>query len=354
MSEMDTSAATVTDAAPTTTAGIAASVIETAEQQADSGEATTEAPTIDASAEAVEVPAVAALEQPKPADLSPAAKFLLEQGHKAKTVDGRDSWLKVGTVEKMLDRYVQQHESEWTGSRTTLESQVKELNGHLKEMYADIAGDPKALIEKIAAADPRYRVFLAPQAQAVQTPPKIDDRPKPDVDLGNGSWTYSPEGVEALTAWKAQQLLDARLKPWEDRDKADADRAKQAALDKQLTDRTQSTMQEAQTWPLFGPLAADGSLTEVQAAVLAELKKDSDAAQAAGKRPTLTLEGAYIRVTGPRFTEDDNARRARLLKEIGAAPKSPALARQPIDAGKPGKPASTADIARQVMSQLEA
>lgn len=368
---MSDGAAPLTPSAPTSTSDIAASVIHEAEatdaSSGDSGESSTRVDTTNAVAEtAAPAPGVV---QPTAKELSDAAKFLAKQGHKLKKDDGRDVWLPVKTVEGMLDRYVGEHRSTWDGERNTLSGQAKALQGHLDQLRASVAGDPKAFLSELAGIDPRYAAFL--EQKAAEAPaPANDPEPQPDYDLGNGNFTYSVAGLAKREAWVRRQIerdilgkMDERFKPIAEREKAEKARADEARFQEQLHARSVSQMDEAQKWPLFGPLAADGSLSEFQSAVLTELKKDTDAAIARGwdkqdhrtkhLSPTLSLEGAYIRASSKRISEDENTKRARLLDEINKAPKSSALSRQSVDAPKAG-PKSTADIARQVISRAEA
>jgi hypothetical protein len=127
-------AAEPVESAPSSTADIATSVLAELEG-ADAG-TTAEAERGDADpAPGVVDPPPA----PTQAEMSAAAKFLLAQGHKAKTTDGRDSWLKHSTVEKMLDRYVETHRGEWTGARGVIESELKEARGHLEQLRAGVS-----------------------------------------------------------------------------------------------------------------------------------------------------------------------------------------------------------------------
>lgn len=349
-------------AAPQSTQSIAASVIESAEQAdasstSDAGETrldTRNTPTEEGTTTAA---------KPTEAELSAAAQFLLKQGHQFKKVDGRETWLPIKTVEKMLDRYVETHKSTWTGEKTTLESQAKELRQYFDTLRSSVAGDPKAFLSELAGIDPRYQSFLdgatAPARQASANAAD-DPMPQPDYDLGNGKATYSLDGLQKLREWDKRQTLremeakiDERFKPVAEREKAERERAERDRILGEARERSVSQLQEAQSWPLFGKLAEDDSLTEFQQGVLDELKKDSEAAAAAGKRPTLTLEGAYIRRASQRYTEDDTARRERLLKEINAAPKSTALPRQTTDSTGRKAPLTTADIARKVIASAE-
>lgn len=347
-------------AAPTSTADIAASVIESAEQADTSSAETGESSStrIDTTDTAVETPTRETA--PTEAELSAAAKFLLQQGHtNKKLADGRDTRLPYGTVEKMLDRYLDQQKTTWQTERQAVEAQAKELREHLQQVRNSVAGDPKAFLSELAEIDPRYRVFLEP-APAAPAPAADDPMPPPDYDLGNGQRTYSLEGLQKRDAWVQRQLMRTLEAKVEERFKPIAEREQQAKArdeERQFTDalhaRTHTQMQDAQTWPLFGALAADGSLTEFQTAVLGELQKDTAEAKAAGRAPALTLEGAYIRVSSKRFTEDDATKRARLLKEIAAAPTGSALSRQTADAPRAPGPRSTAEIARQTIAKLE-
>lgn len=358
----DSGGASSAPASPATTQSIAADVIETAEREDAGGDGYADTPRLDTTNTVAET--TAPKTQPTPAELSAAAKFLEQQGHKLKKEDGRDVWLPAKTVEKMLDRYAETHKTTWTGEKSAIEARAKEYESHVQSIKAAIAGDETAFLKELASVDPRYARFLEARSEAQRVPDASNDpMPQPDYDLGNGNRTYSLEGLQKRDEWLERQMLrkfegkiEERFKPIAEREKAEQARIAQERTMTELHERTTSQLQEAQTWPLFGPMAADGSLTEFQQAVLDELKADTDAAKTTGARPKLTLEGAYIKVASKRMTEDDATKRARLLKEIEKAPKgNPALSRQTADASaKPPSARSTSDIARSVISKLEA
>lgn len=361
------SSASGTPVGPSSTADIAASVIHDADAtETPSGDE----PRLDTTNTAEETPAVEKPAAPTAKELSAAAKFLEQQGHRPKKVDGRDVWLPYGTVEKMLDRYVDTHRSTWDGERTTLSSQAKELRDQLDLIRASVAGDETQFLREIAAIDPRYARFLEQKAAEHQAPAMDTEMPGPDITLPDGSQTYSLKGLQARDAWVEQRILktldakvEERFKPIAEREKAEKARAETEKYREQQQQETAAQLQEAQTWPLFGPLATDGTYTEFQKAVLAELQRDSADARARGWNiqdprtkhlgPKLSLEAAYIRVAGPRFTEDDAAKRARILKELNDAPKSPALSRQTTDAPRTPGVLSTTEIARRTIAKLE-
>jgi hypothetical protein len=348
---------TVTESAPATTssAEAASAVIDALEQTTTSDgvevsgdtpapEATTETPGV------VEPPAT-----PEPAkELSEEEKLLAEFGFKqAFKPDGREHYIPRSKVLQMIGSGLKRGLEKWTGEKSTLESRTTELQGHLNEMYADVMGEPKALIEKLAGVNPKFRSLLEqPQTTAAQTPAPDAEMPQPDLTLSDGSSTYSLQGLQKLLEWNTKRVeskMEARLKPWEDRDKAQqAEREREA-----LAQHTRGQMQEAQGWPGFGQMAADGSLSDFQQAVLDRLKQDSTTARAAGRRPSMTLREAYLEVRAERLSTDHNKVRESVLKELNQAPRSPVVTRQATDAPKVPAGASTADIAARTLDRLE-
>lgn len=362
MSDVEAGAAPESGAsAPASTRDIVADVVQQAEASdtgsSDSGESSTR---IDTTNLTEEKPARAPGEMaPTDKELSAAAKFLEKQGHRLRKEDGRDNWLKASTVEGILDRYVGEHRSTWDGERTTLSSQAKQAQEQIDTIKAIFAGDPKTALAELATIYPQYSAFLEQKA-AQAAAPENDPEPQPDFDLGNGNFTYTVAGLAKREAWMRRQMkreiaadMDERFKPIAEREKAEKQRADEAKWQEQLQARSASQMEEAQTWPLFGKLSADGALTEFQTAVLAELQKDTEAATAAGRKPTLSLEGAYIRASNKRISEDENTKRARILDEINKAPKSSALSRQGGDTTKTGL-RNTKDVVRETIARLEA
>jgi hypothetical protein len=289
--------------------------------------------------------------------LSPAAAFLLKQGHKLKKDDGRDNWLPAKTIEGMLDRYMSEHRTTWDTERGTLDTARTTLQQQIDHLKRAVAGDPRAFLAEIAQMDPRYQAFLEAPAPA---PSAARAMPAPDVRLADGSATYSIEGLKQLLEWNTQQVeakllpqVDERLKPWAEREKEAQARQEQDRLTGEMKDRYTRQMGEAQTWPGFGKLADDGSLTPLQDAVLAELKHDSEAAAKAGRRPSMTLRQAYLEVHARQLAEDDTKRRAQWMKEQNDAPRSTSVTRGGVEHTRPRGPRSTEDIARDVGEQLE-
>lgn len=333
MSEMESAAP---EAAPTSTADIAASVIESAEQEAASVPETPSEPPARIEAEPKTEPTKAEAKS----DASRAAEFLRKMGHQLQRSDGKRAFMPLDTVAKMLDSYVEEHTTGWTSERQTLESKAKETEAQLASLVSAMKADPKAFLQEIATHLPAYKAFLEPPAG------DEDPEPTPDYDLGNGSRTYSVEGLAKREAWLRRQIareIDAKLKPLTEREQQERQRQERDALDRQHGERVSKLMTEAQSWPLFGQIAKDGTLTPFQQEVMDAFMGDK----------SLTLHAAYMQVALPRLTEDDTKKRERLLKEIETAPKAPATPRGPSDGTKRAGPMSTTEIARSVISKLE-
>jgi len=170
--------------------------------------------------------------------------------------------------------------------------------------------------------------------------------PEPDITMADGSKTYSLEGLKQLLEWNTLQVesrllpkVDERLKPLTEREKIEKQRAEQDSHAAVVRERTQKQMAEAQTWPMFGKLAEDGSLTPFQQEVLDHLKADK----------ALDLRGAYMKAFLPKYAEDDKAKRERIFEEMNSAPTSTAVRRTEGDAPKPSRAKTTAQIAAEIV-----
>lgn len=344
MSEIETAAA-----APSSTADIAASVIHEAEATDTSsaeniGYSETADTRLDTSNAVEETPA--AKTEPTAKELSDAAKFLQKQGHQAKKVDGRDVWLPYNTVEKMLDRYAETHKTTWDGERTTLSSQTKELRDQIDTLRQSVAGDETAFLRELATIDPRYGRFLEQKIEQAQTPAALE-MPGPDITLPDGSQTYSLKGLQSLLEWNTARVegkLDEKLKPYAEREKADKARAEHSKAIEAVQTRTSQQLADAETWPGWADHKPE---------ILAALQEDSAQAAAEKRKPSLSLEGAYRKVVVAKLLEDDTAKRARILKELNAAPKSSALSRQTTDSQRTPGVLTTQEITRRTVNKLE-
>jgi len=296
-------------------------------------------------------------EAPPPApvtqeELSEAAKYIVSKGHKWGKREGSNadlSYLPASNVAKMLEGYAEQRVAAQEARLTAAEKERQRVEADLTEYINALKGDPRAFLETVAQADPRYKSFLTPQ-QAVQQQiaAQDDPEPQPDVDLGGGRSTYSIEGFRKRDEWlqrKFERAMDQRFQPFAEREKAEKDRAQQQEFQEQVRVKARSQMEEAQSWPLFGQISADGSLTPFQAEVLGILQADQKA----------TLATAYIKASASKMAADDATRRAEYAKELNAAPKSTSMARTGVDAvsGHSSK-RTTQDVVREAIARAEA
>jgi hypothetical protein len=337
------SAPASSESAPSSSSDIAASVISQAESSDTSGSGEGESRidttnTVEAKPDA----------PPTQAELSAAMQFLQKMGHKPTGADGRPTWLKVSTVEKMLDSYLGQHRTTWDTEKGSLQSRAQQLETFFSDFQNGIKGDPRALIEEIAGLDPRYKSFLTPAEQQQQQMQQAQDpRPKPDLELADGGWTYSPEGVDKLLEWKSRQLearLETKLKPLMDREEQERQRQQADQMRQSLETKTRSMLEDAKTWPGFADHEND---------ILKALQDDTAKARAEGRRPSLSLDAAYRQVVIAKLATDRTSMRSEVIKELNSAPKSTATTPRAVDAPRQQGPRSSADIVRQVIAQAE-
>lgn len=310
------------ESAPQTTADIAAAVIARDDTPAE--------------------PAPAPTPEPEP-ELSEAAKFLIAQGHKFKTDDGKDVWLKAKTIEGMLDRYLASHRSTWDTERGSLSSERDSHAATLKQLRESLlAEDTDAHIRTIAQVNPRFARYLQQQQQQAQ-PATPDDFPQPDLPLPDGSATYTIKGLrEQVFPWMLQQAraaakaeAEAALKPLTEREQAAREH------DARLT-HVRGQMDTARGWDNW---------TDYEGDVLKKLQADSQAAAAAGKRPQMSLREAYLEVKAERLSADRNKVRGEVLEEMKTAPKGTSVSRGGAESVKEPGPLSTRDIARRVIER---
>jgi hypothetical protein len=360
----DEVSAAVESSGPESTADVATEVYESLE----SAETTPEAPS------AVEAPVDlnqsvdAAFDKPKPAEtpaivqppLSEEEKLLQEFGFKEhRREDGREHRIARSKVLQMIASGLKRGQDRWGTEKQTIEQERAQYRADLDEMYADLRGEPKAFIAKLAQHDERYKAFLEGPPAAPQAPAQpVGEMPSPDVTLHDGSMTYSIDGLKKLLEWSTANVearlmpkLDERLKPWQEREKALKQSEEREKADKVQHERVQRQMNALTKQPMFGAFPADGSLTPFQQEVLKVMQEDTAAAKAE-KRPMMTPLEAYYTVERKKLTVDRNTHREELLKEInGAAAKTPTTTHGGAEVVKKQGPADTRSIAARIIEQ---
>lgn len=289
-------------------------------------------------------------------------QLLDEFGFKeARRPDGREHRIPRSKVLQMIGSGLKRGQAKWEGEKTALEQTRQQLETHLEEVRAAVRGDPRAFLEEIARLDTRYQAFLAPVSRETPTPavPADDPMPGPDLDLGNGMKTYSVQGLEARDAWKERQWMrkleatvDGKLKPLTEREQRQQAEAEADAAARQ---RYHAEITEAQTWPGFGALPTDGSLTPFQQDVLDVLKQDTATAKAQRRRPTMTLRHAFLEVQAKHLAAaaDPVAVRAQVLKDVSAAPRSTSVTPHAVESTRKPGPRSTREVVAETLAKLE-
>jgi hypothetical protein len=343
----------VTESTPTTTTEAAEAVIDAFESQETNGvEVSGDTPEATETAEPAEAPAPAPVPEK---ELSEVEKLLHEEGFKeARREDGRENRIPYSKVKRIIENGLKKGRAEFDTRYSTIETEAKTLREQVQQLSAlgeMMERDPDAFLNLVAQHDERYKRYLTPQEAAQQAAQADAEMPQPDVTLADGSRTYSLEGIQKLLDWKEQRVIQQaekriseKLKPYEEMTKAEKARIQSEQALQQVRTRTQEQIAEAQTWPGF---------KDHEAAILKALQDDSAKAKSEGRRPTLSLEGAYRQVVVARLTEDDNAKRARILKELQSAPKSTSVPRTTNESPRPTGGSSTAEVAARTLARLE-
>jgi hypothetical protein len=344
----------VNDTTPTSTSDAAEAVIDSYES-ADEGNggigSSGGAPEVVQAA--AEAPAAEAI---TPQELSEVEKLLHEEGFKEpRREDGRENRIPYSKVKKIIENGLKKGRTEWDTTRTTIEQERDTFRQQVEQLSALgelMDRDPEAFLNLVAQHDTRYQRYLTPQEAAQQAQQQADaEMPQPDVALPDGSRTYSLQGIQKLLDWNTQRTIqqanktvEERLKPITEREKQEQLRIQGDQAMQQVRQRTQQQIADAQQWPGF---------KDHEDAILKALQEDSAKAKAEGRRPTLSLEGAYRQVVIPRLSTDRNKMREELLKELNAAPKATSVARSGHEAPRGGGMTSTADIAARTLARLE-
>lgn len=254
------------------------------------------------------------------ADEDPFAK---EHGLTPKRPDNRENRIPYSQVKKIAENQVKKAQAEWDAKfapdrekLTTYEQRVKQVD----QIEALMQTDGERFIRMLAAANPdmygRFAKVLEQQQEAAQAaaPAQDDPQPAPDLDLGDGRMTYSVEGMERRMAWERRQAakeiegrLGERIKPFEDQQKADAERRKAEAEYNDRVAKVTERLEKARKWPGF---------TDNEAEIREALKTNE----------SFDLHDAYVSVVIPKMSADKTRVRQEVLAELKKAPTATAVA----------------------------
>lgn len=277
-------------------------------------------------------------------ELTPAQKFLLEQGHRADNGRGGKTYLPYATVEKMLERYLTGQQKTWDEEKGKFTTKAEQLQAAVDSYLSAVRGDPKAFLSEIAQHDPRYQVFLQPPP-APEQPKAPLQFPAPDLQLPDGSSTYTMKGLqEQVFPWMLEQAREVAKKEAAAALEPVTKREKEAQEQSELRERTRAQIETAKTWEKWDEWHDD---------ILGKLRADTQTAQAAGKRPTMTLREAYLEVKAEKLAAERQTVRGDVLKELSTAPKSTSIPRTAGATPAPVKPRSTSEVAARNLERLE-
>lgn len=267
------------------------------------------------------------VEGSKPAVTPPAEEKPVEAKVEAAKVDdplakelgpshdkkGRENRIPHSRVQKIVQNQI-------TKATEPLNTKVKELEGVRGEYeerlnrvgeVESIMFNQQARFLEILQTIPGYKELLS--GKVAVAAPVIDPKsemPKPDVDLGNGKFTYSEEGLQKRLAWEAERTKQStleELKPLREQFEGQQRiEAMKPHIDAQIE-------HAASNWEGFVDHHLD---------ILKALTDDRLAQAKIGKPPKLSLERAYLQVIIPKLKADRTKMREELLAEIQKAPKS--------------------------------
>jgi hypothetical protein len=237
-----------------------------------------------------------------------------------------------------------------------LQAEIEKSRGTLERIakVENIMFNDQAKFVEMLKQIPGYAELLAPKVAD-----KVADvefkMPAPDVKNDKGEAVgYSLGGLQSVVKFAVEQAtaqatketesrLGKRLEPFEAQAKSVKERA---AFEASFQKDYDAQMAEANTWPMF---------KENQDAILAALVKDSEEAKTSGRRPKLTLEGAYQKTVLPKMTADRAKMRAELLAEIAGKPKSTSVVKkEPAAVSKKEAEDAPSDLTAVIKAAVDA
>lgn len=269
-------------------------------------------------------------------------EFAKEHGLAEKDKTGRVNRIPYPRVKKIAANAVAKATAPLTAKITELEGTHKATSEELTDMKRGewvMINNCEKFLELLPQVNPRYAELLNKRTENHEVKPP-SDRPTPDLDLGDGKRTYSPDGLTKLFDWfggtlekKVLEASNKSLKPLMDRNEAD----KRIYMAAENLQRTVNTARAE--WPGFKDYEAD---------IDTALKGDK-----AGK---LTLWTAYLQVKEAKHkaaleasAADEKKLRVKWLKEQTDKPSSTSTTVRTTATKKSADdgPKSTEDVIRE-------
>jgi hypothetical protein len=254
-------------------------------------------------------------------------------------------------------------------TKAEAELRLEDVTGHISQSKAKLAeheqlsqqkanwdkwlgGDVDQAIKLLAQHDKRYEKFLAPAAAPAAPAGPVadanDPEPQPDMPITdeNGKvtgYTFSIDGLAKARAWDRRQAareaaadIGKRIEPFEkeraEREQKEREAAHAKELDAAIEREAKTQLDWAEKQPLFK-----------------EHQQEIYDAVTTGK---MNIYQAYNHVVHPKLTSDRAKMRAELLAEINKQPVSTSTPASTAAMNATSKTPSTADIAAQVMKEL--
>lgn len=289
-----------------------------------------------------------------PAVVDQLTKDLEDLGLKAPKEGERENRLPHSRVKKIAENYGKKVEAKFTTELTDVRAKLaaSEANTQIMNNINHLIDtDPDAFMERLSTVNPIFKKYLpsaaAPEPAKQVAPVASTPKPGPDMQFEDGSTGYSPEGLDKLLAWNADQAVTQAL----------------AKADEALTKRFGPIEQRWKTDQVIaeklpGIRAQIASAKETWGKAFEDdhnLGDKSEILQLMKANPNMPFETAVARVLVPKTRVDANAMRASILKEINTA--RPAAAAKtgasPTGAGTTAGPRSLEDVIRESMATLK-
>jgi len=250
---------------------------------------------------------------PKPIIAKDEFDEILEaEGHgKKKDALGRENRIPYSATKKIIENARKKWEAEVVPTAITQrDAEWQEFTAPIQEKFEKVsrteqlmAEEPETFLYALSEAHPAYKQLLAPilggQRDASNSAPNLRTQgaPEPDLDLGNGQFTYSQQGFQQRLAWERQQAVqeaEARvMKQFEPILKREQEEAILTHAHQTVT--TQAA--EARQWPGFA-------------------ENEQEIIQVLRDNPRADLNSAYRHVVYGKMQQRVNMTEAEMRKKI--------------------------------------